>query len=158
MITFIPYQKFEIKTRLGQEATRQKLMEIVGPRKLRWGLAHNHLPFEGKVEVDTFQFSRVTNSRKSFLPILEGKIQNDLDATKLVIKAHLHLLVLILWPNIWFYVLGLIYLMAGWKSLWLIVPLAVFSLTAPTISFHWELDKAKKILNEQLETDKYSLP
>ena len=158
MTALIPHQKFEIKTRLSAVAARQKLMEIVEPRKMRWGWSRNHLPFEGEVEVSTFRFSRVINYRNSFLPILEGEIQNDLDATKLVITAHMHLLVMILWPMMGLAMIAAMFVTGEWVGFWMIIPLAVAFLGAPTIVFHWELSKAKKILNEQLEVDKYSLP
>lgn len=158
MTALLPHQKFEIKTRLSAVATRQKLMEIVEPRKLRWGWSRNHLPFEGEVEVSTFRISRVINYRNSFLPILEGEIHNDLDATKLVITAHLHLFVMILWPIMGLGMMAAMSFTGELVGFWMIIPLAVIFLGAPTIAFHWELNKAKKILNEQLETDKYSLP
>ena len=56
MTALLPHQKFEIKTRLSSVAARQKLMEIVEPRRMRWGWSRNHLPFEGEVEVNTFRF------------------------------------------------------------------------------------------------------
>lgn len=40
----------------------------------------------------------------------------------------------------------------------IVEPLAVIFFGGPTIVFHWELNKAKKLLNAQLETDKFSLP
>lgn len=156
MTALLPHQKFEIKTRLSSVAARQKLMEIVEPRRMRWGWSRNHLPFEGEVEVNTFRFSRVINYRNSFLPILEGEIQNDLDVTKLVITAHLHELVMILWPIMGLGMLAVMSVTGEPVGYWMIIPLAAIILGAPTIAFHWELNKAKKILNEHLETDEYS--
>ncbi|WP_420632349.1 hypothetical protein [Candidatus Leptofilum sp.] len=155
MATFLPYEKFEIKTRLGAVAVRQKLMEIVEPRKVRWGWSRNHLPFEGEVEIKTFRISRVINYRNSFLPILDGEIYNDLDATKLVITAHLHLLVMIFWPTMGFGLMVAMFITNEFWQLWQFVLLAVGVLGAPTLIFHWELNKAKRLLEEQFKTDEF---
>ena len=158
MITLIPYQRFEIKTRLSQEAARQKLQEIVEPRKLmRFGLSRKHNLFEGEIEGTAFKISRIIHYRNSFLPILVGQIQDDLDASTLRITARLHWFILLFWIFFAFAVAagGLI---AGDPSeLWVILPVFFFFYVVPTAAFNWELYKAQQVLNEQLEVDKYSL-
>ena len=159
MITFIPYQKFEIKTRLGQEVARQKLATIVETRKRRWGWSRNHLPFEGEIKENEFKISRIIHYNNNFLPVLDGRVQDDLNASSLQITAHLTLLGMIMWP---LFLIGPA-LVANFilvdelsSFLWTIVPFTLFFYGVSTILFNFELNKAKKILNEQLEADKYS--
>lgn len=159
MISLIPYQTFEIKTRLSQEAARQKLQEIVEPRKLmRFGLSRKHNLFEGEIEGTAFKISRIIHYRNSFLPILVGQIQDDLDASTLRITARLHWFVALFWT---FFALAVAAggLIAGDPSeLWVILPVFFFFYVVPTAAFNFELYKAQTLLNEQFATDRYSLP
>ncbi len=160
MISLIPYQKFEIKTQLGQEATRQKLATIVEPRKRRWGWSRSHLPFEGEIKGDEFEISRIIHYNNNFLPILDGCVQDDLNASSLRITARLTLLGMIMWPLFLIgpvFVANFIFVDELSFFSWTIVPFILFFYGVSTILFNWELNKAKKILNEQLEVDKYSL-
>ena len=159
MIALVPYQKFEIKTRLEQESARQKLAEIVEPRKLmRFGLSRNHNLFEGEIEGTSFKISRIIHYRNSFLPILVGQIQDDLDASTLRIVARPHWFVILLWV---FFAVAVASggLLAGDRSeVWVILPVFLFFYVVPTAAFHFELYKVKKLLQEKFETDRYSLP
>ena len=158
MTTFIPYQSFKIKTRLTHEAARQKLVDIVEPRKIRWGFSRDHAPFEGEVDGSTFKISRVLRSRNSFLPILVGQIQDDLDASTLQITARLNLATLILWPLLLVIFMISTIFAAGVTDSLVILFFALFFYGLPTLLFNYELNKAKKLLNEQFETDTFSLP
>ena len=159
MIALIPYQTFEIKTRLGQEAARQKLQEIVEPRKLmRFGLSRSHNLFEGEIEGTSFKISRIIHYRNSFLPILVGQIQDDLDASTLRITARPHWFVTLFWV---FFAIAVTAggLISGDPSeLWVILPVFFFFYVVPTAAFNFELYKSQKVLNEQFATDHYSLP
>ena len=158
MITFIPYQKFEIKTRLGQEAARQKLQEIVEPRKLRWGLSRNQMPFEGQIEGNAFKISNIIRYRNSFNPVLDGKIRDDLDVSTLQITAR----------PIWFVAFLWTFLLVGTgaggvlsgdllEEFWLILPFLLFFYGIPIAAFNLELNKAKKILEKQFQADPFPL-
>ncbi len=159
MISLIPYQTFEIKTRLGQEAARQKLDEIVEPRKLmRFGLSRKHNLFEGEIEGTTFKISRIIHYRNSFLPILVGQIQDDLDAATLQITARPHWFIILFWAFFAFSVAAGGFIAGDPSELWVILPVFFFFYAVPTAAFNFELYKAQKMLNEQFVTDHYSLP
>ena len=87
MIALIPYQRFEIKTKLSQEAAREKLANIVEPRKVRLGFSRIDNPFEGELESNRFKITRVLGYRNSFIPVLTGEIRDDLDSSTLQIMA-----------------------------------------------------------------------
>ncbi|MCC6605080.1 MAG: hypothetical protein IT327_17875 [Anaerolineae bacterium] len=158
MIAIIPYQTFEIKTRLSQDGARQKLQAVVEPRKLlRLGLSRNHNLFEGEIEGASFKISRIIHYRNSFLPILVGQIQDDLDATTLKITARLHWFIIVIWS---FFAVAVVSggILAGDRSeLWAILPIFLFFYVVPLAAFNFELHKAQKLLNEQFAADRYSL-
>lgn len=64
---------------------------------MRFGLSRNHNLFEGEIEGTSFKISRIIHYRNSFLPILVGQIQDDLDASTLQIVARPHWFVILLW-------------------------------------------------------------
>lgn len=158
MVAFIPYQKIKIKTRLTREAARQKLAEIVEPRKLRWGWSRDHLPFKGNIDGQSFKISRIIHYNNSFLPILVGQIRDDLDMSTLLITARPDLFIMFLWPLMGLIFVGAVLYSSELAFLWIILPLFLLFYGVPIFFFNIELNKAKKLLNEQFETDKFSLP
>jgi Flp pilus assembly protein TadB len=158
MITFIPYQHFEIKTKLSQDATREKLADIVEPRQLGWRFSNDHKLFEGELDINTFKISRVIRYRNSFLPVLVGNIQDDLDSSSLQITARPNWFVIILWPVLLIAFFFSTIISAEVTTVGLILLFILFFYGVPTLFFNFELNKAKKLLDEQFKTDSYSLP
>jgi len=158
MAALIPYQKFEIKTRFNRETTREKLAAIIEPRKLRWGFSRANKPFEGELNGYTFKISRTIGYRNNFLPILVGHIQDDLDASSLQITARPNLATAIVWPIVFIIFMGTTLFGANVTNPFFFLLLIAFFYGLPTVLFNFELNKAKKLLNEQLETKSFSLP
>ncbi|WP_420643576.1 hypothetical protein [Candidatus Leptofilum sp.] len=159
MIALIPYQKFEIKTRFSQNVTVGKVAVLVESRQIiRRPFSKDHKPFEGEIEGFTFKISRIIHYRNNFLPILVGQIEDDLDATKVKITARPNLLASILLPG---FLLAPIFLTifadetVNVGLFWLIYAGIYIAIVA---SFNFELNKAKKVLNKQLEVDSFSMP
>lgn len=155
MIALIPYQKFEIRTRFSQNVTLGKIAELVEPRQIiRRPFSREHKPLEGEVEGFTFKISRIIHYRNNFLPILIGQIEDDLDATKVKIIARPNLLAFILIPGLLLAPIFLSLFAAETMEIglfWLIYAVVYIGIV---VSFNFELNKAKKLLNEQLEVDK----
>jgi len=158
MIAFIPYQRFEIKIKLSQDATREKLADIVEPRQLGWRFSNEHKPFEGELEINKFKISRVIRYRNSFLPVLVGAIQDDLDASSLQVVARPNWFVIVLWPLLLLAFFYSTIISAETTNIGLILLFILFFYAVPTFFFNLELNKAKKLLNEQFETENFSLP
>ena len=157
MIALIPYQTFEIKTRLSQEVALQKLQEIVEPRRfLRWGLSRNHNLFEGEIQSRFFTISRIIHYRNSFLPVLIGQIQDDLDSSTLKITARPMWVIIIFWA-LFFFAVGAGGFVTGdiLAEPWVVIPFLFFFYMVPTASFNFELYKAKKLLEKQFDTDEF---
>jgi len=153
MIALIPYQRFEIKTKLSQEGSREKLAAIVEPRKMRWGFSRADKPFEGELDGHTFKISRVIGYRNSFLPVLVGNIRDDLDSSSLQITARPNWFVIFFWPVLLLIFFYATIFMADVTSIGFILLFFLFFYGVPTLFFNFELRKAEKLLNEQFETD-----
>lgn len=159
MITLIPYQRFVIKTRFSKNVTLGKVAILVESRNL-WRTRHmrDHRPFEGELDGFDFKISRVSRNRRNIPPILTGEIQNELDSSIVKITAHPPIIMSIL-------VIGLLYVpifytifgegSASVYQAWLTYGL-FYALVIT--SFNFELNKAKKLLDKQLEVDCISLP
>lgn len=159
MTVLIPYQKFEIKTRLSPEVVRQRLAELVEPRKfMRLGLSRKHNVFEGEIDGTSFKISRIIHYNNGFLPILVGQIRDDLDASTLQIVARPMWFIILFWA-IFIGSVTMGGLIAGDPSdTWVILPTFLLFYVVPTAFFNFELYKAKQLLNEQFEADKFSEP
>lgn len=160
MIALIPYQTFEIKTRMSQEAAQQTLEEIVESRKVfRLGISRNHNLFEGNIEGTSFKISRIIHYRNGFLPVLIGQIQDDLDASTLKIKARPMWFIIIFW-TFFLLAVGIGGFITGdlLSEAWLILPFSFFFYVMPTALFNVEVYKAKKMLGEKFEGNSFSDP
>lgn len=154
MITLIPYQTFEIKTRLRLADARQKLQEIVEPRKfMRLGLSRNHNLFEGEMEGESFKISRIIHYRNGFLPILVGKIQDDLDASTLKVTARPTWFIILFW-TFFMLAVGAGGAISGdlLEDPWMLLLLFLFFYGLPTALFNFEVYQAKKLLDEKFAT------
>ena len=159
MISLIPYQRFEIKTRFSPNVTLGKIAELVESRQLiRAPFSKNHKPFEGELQGFSFKLSRIIHYRNNFLPILIGEIEDDLDATSVKITVRPNLLASLLIPGLLFAPIFLTIFAVETFNVGLAWLVYAFIYIAIMASFNFELNKAKKILNKQLETEKYYLP
>ncbi len=68
-----PYEHLQIKTPLSLQAARERLSEQVETRRPsgRW-FWEGHKPYEGEVEEDGFNISRITYQRKHSRPEIRG--------------------------------------------------------------------------------------
>lgn len=152
-MVLIPYQRFEIKTNLSQEAARKKLASIVEPRQLGWRFSKDHNWFEGELTEQTFKISRIIRYRNSFLPTLEGTIQDDLDSASLQITARPNWFIIILWPLLIIILFYSVIFSAGVTNIGLILLFIAFFYGLPTVLFNMELNNAKKLLNKAFERE-----
>ena len=152
MMVLIPYQRFEIKTNLSQDAAREKLASVVEPRKLGWRFSKDHNLFEGELNEHTFKISRVIRHRNNFLPTLEGTIQDDLDSSSLQITARPNWFMIVLWPLLIVVLLYSTIFSAGVTNIGLILLFIAVFYGLPTVLFNFELNNAKKLLNKVFET------
>ncbi|MCP4420488.1 MAG: hypothetical protein GY805_28105 [Chloroflexi bacterium] len=151
MIALVPYQRFEIKTKLSWDAAQEKLASIVEPRQLGWRFSRDHKLFEGEINGQAFKISRVLRYRNNFLPTLVGHIQDDLDASSLQIMARPNWYLIVLWPLLLLVFFYATIFSADVTNIGMILLFIAFFYGMPTVLFNFELHKAKKLLHEQFE-------
>jgi hypothetical protein len=95
---FLPTEDITYKTRLKQDEVIQRLAAITEPEKtFRFGMFGNGStkPYEGQIEGYTFSIKRIINYRNSFLPRINGTIENDFDGVTIKVKMRLHIFVIV---------------------------------------------------------------
>lgn len=99
----LPFEKLIYSSKLTKEELLTHLEnEIEAEKSFGFG-AHNYSyskPYIGKIYNNTFEIKRVINYRNSFLPKINGEIQNDINGSKINIKMDLSEIVkvfMILW-------------------------------------------------------------
>lgn len=93
----IPYEYLIIKTHLSPEEAHCKLASVVEQRRsMRWCWIFwsEHRPYQGRVSRDKFRLIRIIHYRNSFLPIVKGRIQQEVDGSCVHITMHPHIVVL----------------------------------------------------------------
>jgi|LGVF01.1.fsa_nt_gb hypothetical protein len=93
----IPYECLIVETHLSPEEVHRKLTSIVEPRRSRrwfWPFWSEHRPYQGRVSRDEFRIIRIIHYRNSFLPIVKGRIQQEVDGSYVHITMHPHIVVL----------------------------------------------------------------
>ncbi|MCA9934597.1 MAG: hypothetical protein H6662_01050 [Ardenticatenaceae bacterium] len=156
----IPYTRLTLKTYLSAPEAERRLALRVRPRswlqvRSFWAkkdLAHD---FVGKVEDGRFNINRIIYYRNSFLPIIIGQFHEDLGDTRIEITMRLHYLVLAflaVWLIIFFSFIG-----GGLSEnsvpISLFVGFIVLFLAIVLISFNYEANKARRMLEELWTAD-----
>jgi len=92
---FLPFERFTIKTYLNPEEVQQRLADVVEPKQwIRSPFSKNHLPYQGNINGNRFEISRIIHRRNSFLPVIKGEIKPDLGGSSVEITMHPHFFVI----------------------------------------------------------------
>ncbi|MGG1923479.1 hypothetical protein AB1278_16810 [Chryseobacterium sp. NRRL B-14798] len=96
---YLPFERITYKTNLSEKEVLTRLSGFVEPKK--FGLGKNYIKeYEGSVDNNSFEISRVIQYRNSFLPQINGKIQNENNGTQIQVTMSLNAFVfffLIVW-------------------------------------------------------------
>lgn len=154
-------EKFTIHSSLSTDRVREKLLEVVEPRKTwRWNRRNPDKPYEGEVGDHSFEMMRIINYRNSFLPVIKGRITPEPMGSKIEIEMSLHPVVFV-FMLIWlgmvgqFGVLFLIASIAEGKfepAALIPVGMFIFGCLLPLIGFKPEAARSKKFFQQLLET------
>jgi len=91
----LPYDTIDLVVNEPLEQARIRLMNNVGPGSLRAVFSSaEERPFSGKVEATKFKIYRKIQYRNSFLPILNGTLEQHLSGTRISVRMRMHLLVI----------------------------------------------------------------
>ncbi|WP_338762915.1 hypothetical protein WAF17_18570 [Bernardetia sp. ABR2-2B] len=163
----LPYDNLTYKTHLSKEEIAKRLNEVTEPKKMirMTGVFSNknHKEYEGAVDTNSFKISRIIGYRNSFLPRIEGEIEESKESTLVHIKMRLHTFVLV-FMGIWLTIVGLVAI-AVLSSLFLsesnigfgvFIPCFMFlvGLLMPILAFHYEGNKSKEFFENLFEVGK----
>ena len=162
----IPSDKIEILTSLSTQEVRKILAENIRPNKglkIRFNKSQEKELFEGNFEQDRFEIQLIITGRNSFIPQIKGKIQPNINGTKLVadLKVRTFVIVFMLF---WLTFVGVAFIMGivgvinqGTNPVLLIFPLIMFGFGFGIVhyGFNSQKDKSiiglKRIINGQLK-------
>ncbi|WP_312287182.1 hypothetical protein [Chryseobacterium gleum] len=91
---YLPFERITYRTNLSEQEVFTRLSGFVEPKK--FGLGRNYTKdYEGSANNNGFEISRVIQYRNSFLPQINGKIQNENNGTQIQVTMSLHAFVLV---------------------------------------------------------------
>lgn len=157
---YLPYEDITYKTNLSEQEVLTRLSGFVEPKK--FGLGRNYIKeYEGSIHNNSFEISRVIQYRNSFLPQINGRIQNGNDGVKIQLTMSLHAFVsffLIVWCSfalIFFIGVSIKAIREKEISVELFLPLCmllfVYALTM--VGFKSESKKSKEYLRRSFEAE-----
>jgi len=162
---FLPFENITYETRLSSEEVLKRIHEIIEPKKTfrMTGIfgSNNHKPYQGSLNGNSFNITRIIGYSNSFLPRITGLVEKDFGLTKIHVKMRLHLFVLV-FMSIWCVGLGfgcLVFLAAslgkGTFEPTAFIPLGMllFGLVMVTGSFKYESIKSKKYFAQLFEAE-----
>ncbi len=167
---FLPFERISYITKLHPEQISLRMRSITTEKKLLVSPAviGSGKPYAGTVDDHSFCIMRIITYRNSFLPVITGTVEKDLQTAKTVIKITMRLPWFVFcFLCVWFggvflaSVTSLFYLAAHLIAgthfdTSLIIPFVMlFVAYIPIIAaFKYECRKAKQCLEELLETEK----
>jgi hypothetical protein len=99
----LPYERFVIRTRLDPNTVLSRIDGIM-ERSIGWfGLlyANEGKPYHGKLEDNRFELNRNIHFRNSFLPVIKGRVNPDVQGSIILVAMRLNFCVMI-FLTIWF--------------------------------------------------------
>jgi hypothetical protein len=165
MMKYLPFENITYKTKLDSEEILKRMGNMIEPKKdFRisgiFGNS-NHKPYEGSINGNSFNITRIIGYRNSFLPKIKGTIEKDFNETKVNVKMRLHPFV-IAFMFIWFGGVGigclavLIFISNSqdFEPMTLIpFGMLIFGYALVTGGFKFESIKSKKYLAELFEAE-----
>ncbi|UWX62508.1 hypothetical protein N0B40_09485 [Chryseobacterium oranimense] len=154
---YLPFERITYKTNLSEQEVLTRLSDFVEPKK--FGLGRNPIKgYEGSVNSNSFEISRVIQYRNSFLPKINGIIQKNNYETEIQVTMKLDLFVLIFlifWCSITASVFIMISLTEKKISIEFFMPLLmlVFVYIMTMLCFKFESKKSKEFLKKSFEAE-----
>lgn len=157
---YLPFERIIYKTNLSEKEVLTRLSGFVEPKK--FGLEKNYIKdYEGSVDNNSFEISRVIQYRNSFLPQINGKIQNENNGTQIQVTMSLNAFVfffLIVWCSfalIFFIGVSIKTIREKEISVELFLPLGMFLFvyTLTMVGFKSESKQAKDYLRRSFDAE-----
>lgn len=156
-VKWLPLHRFEIISPLPPAEAMRILEGHVEPEKWfrwRWPSSANDDKFEGSLTADGFQIRRVIGYRNSFLPVVDGSIQQGAGGSRIQVRMRPFVFVFIF---IALWTLGVSGALAG--PTWPVGVLMLMFMYALTMGAFWfEASKQEKVLRRILRDTSATMP
>lgn len=86
---YLPFERIIFNTNLSEQEVMTRLSDFVEPKKF-FSWKHTK-DYEGSVDTNSFDISRVIKYRNSFLPQISGSIQKNNYGTQIQVTMKLHI-------------------------------------------------------------------
>ena len=165
-MNLLPFESITYRTHLAPEYVLELIKRAIEPKKTFRIISifgsDKYKDYEGKIDENgDFEISRIISYRNSFLPVIKGKIEQDISGSTITVKMRLHLVVMF-FMMFWCGAVGIGFMVAMvFQSLGNeiqalnFIPLAMFffgyGLTMG--GFKYESNKSKKFLAKLFDTE-----
>ena len=162
---YLPFENITYRTNLELEEIQKRINEVIEPKKTfrMTGIFgnSNHKPYEGSINGNSFNMTRIIGYRNSFLPRIKGEIEKGFNGNKINVKMRLHAFVIV-FMFIWFGGVGIGCLAVlstlsnsdNFEPMTLIpCGMLVFGYALVTGGFKYESIKSKKYLAQLFEAE-----
>jgi hypothetical protein len=156
----LPHENLTFRTQLSRKEIFKRLSELTEVEKsFRFGAKKSSKVYEGVVSSDKFIIKKIITYRNSFLPKIEGTIQEDSQSTTIQIRMYLEPFVvtfLIIWCS--FAAVGSIALFFQQHDFKFLIPLGMiaFAYLLAFCCFYFESDQCARDLDRILEAEEWT--
>ncbi|WP_338814353.1 hypothetical protein V9L05_03175 [Bernardetia sp. Wsw4-3y2] len=167
---YLPYENLTYKTHLSKEEILKRLNNKTEPEQwIRMSgvfSSGKHKEYEGVINENSFKISRIIGYRNSFLPRIEGKIEEGKGSTLIHIKMRLHtfvLVFLVIWLSVMFIAATFLITtfsrevshqsissLASFTPFLMIIIISIVTILA----FHYEGNKSKEFFQNLFEAER----
>ena len=161
---YLPYENVTFESKLNKEEIMKRISGMIEPsRTYRKFIAGRggQKPYEGSIYLNIFNMSRVIAYRNSFLPIIEGRVEEDFGTTKINVRMRLNTFVLVficIWcggVGIGFFAMLTYSIGTGRFEPATLITLGMllFGYALVTLGFKYESIKSKNFLKDLFDTE-----
>ncbi len=161
---FFPYERLMIKSPLSKLEAIHRLDNVMEPRRYFRFFGAREKPYQDKREDSHFEISRIIGYRNSFLPMIKGDVESEINGCSIFISMQPHILVII-FMLFWLGIVGFFFLgalasflsslgqtsAADSSSLPVLGGMFVFGYALLLGGFKFESVKSKKFFQELFE-------
>lgn len=87
---YLPFEHLIYKTNLSEQEVLTRLSDFIDKKKIRIFRNNITKEYEGTIDGNSFEISRIIKGRNSFQPQITGEIQQNNYETQIEIKMRLH--------------------------------------------------------------------
>ncbi len=162
---FLPYERFVIKTHLDPKTVLARIDSIAERPTGILFYTDEGKPYLGKLRDNRFELSRYIRFRNSFLPVIKGRVNPDVNGSIIMVTMRVSICVII-FMSVWFggiiygFFSGLVKIIQSGKwattnfeGIAIFLGFLLFGYLLTMVGFKYESMKSEDFLTDLLEAD-----